>query len=192
MEWLQTLLISFHDFKAEILAGYYSTWMLITMGLFTLIIVICIGALIFHYVIRPKLDEISLQKIRSAPVKSKSKQKKFSSKITEAEFNAPSVITKELKMKKNSMVTEKTREQIAQVVDSVKTFSFDGRTRVAPSPEGRAQIEKKLDDSELILGLAQTLISEPVIDQTSDGKFTKMTIDGALLFEDEMIDSNSP
>lgn len=89
--------------------------------------------------------------------------------------------------KKGNVVTSKTREELDQMMGSVKSLSRE--LEQAPEVDvSDDEVKSKLQDSSLIQGLADTLITQVRTEEDKTGKFSKMMVEGHLLFEDELID----
>jgi hypothetical protein len=88
------------------------------------------------------------------------------------------------------VITSKTREEITGIISKVKSV-----TPTAPevSPEELKAIREnqiqKLEDSGVVEALAGNLVSKVDTDTTAQGKFSKMTLEASLIFDDEELKS---
>jgi|GEM_PF-3602333 len=88
-----------------------------------------------------------------------------------------------LQPKKESVITEKTREEIDQMISTVTSVTSEMKR-----PDYQAMNEEEMEalkDTDLIRSLAQTLVSDVVSEDDPAGKYSKMTVDGSLIFDEE-------
>lgn len=83
--------------------------------------------------------------------------------------------------RKDLVVTERTREQMKDVIAGVKSIPLPSK---ASEPVTAEQMND-LKESEVLSALAQTMISEVETEETDLGRFSKMTIEAQLIFDDE-------
>ncbi len=82
--------------------------------------------------------------------------------------------------KKETKITEKTREEISGIFSSVKSL-----TGTQESPPAEEIDLEGLRQSGIVQALAQNLVTEVSVEEAQDGKFSKMTVEASLLFDDE-------
>lgn len=87
-------------------------------------------------------------------------------------------------IKKEVKVTQKTKEQMSGIIASVKSLGAPEATTPA-TPEKQAEEIKALQDSEVLQALAETMISEVSVEETKDGKFSKLSLEASLIFDEK-------
>lgn len=86
--------------------------------------------------------------------------------------------------KRETKITEKTRQEMTNVITGVKSItSAQPRPDLTP-PEELQKAAEALQSSEVVSALAGTLVSEVATDQTETGKFSKLSLDGTMLFDE--------
>jgi hypothetical protein len=88
------------------------------------------------------------------------------------------------KARQNLVITDETQTMITNLVTSIKVP--DSQKKDMPSSEELKRQVDDLENSEVMQALAGTLVSAPKIDETPAGKFSKMSIEGDLIFEEEI------
>lgn len=84
--------------------------------------------------------------------------------------------------KKETIVTEKTRENMTGLIGSVKSIQTSSDTGDTSKDEINS---KGLEESGLIQTMAQDMVSQVTSDGESHQKFSKMSLDASLIFDDE-------
>jgi hypothetical protein len=83
--------------------------------------------------------------------------------------------------KRESVITDKTRKEITSVITGVKSL-----TGAQPRPANldAEPPAEPIENSEVVAALAQTLVTDVSSEQTDQGKYSKMTIDASLIFDE--------
>lgn len=188
MDLISPIIEYWRELQADLNSGYYSIWLKI--GIFFLLGVIgfTLVLIVLDRLSRAKADWDASR--NQKPKKAKKKKGSETSPPDSAlkggtsTFLRPQKVVnpKELKMSQETQVTERTREQIQNVVSNVKSISLEERKTLEPSKES---IEAELKDSQIIQSLADTLVSQPHTDETEAGRFSKMMVDASLIFDPE-------
>jgi len=89
--------------------------------------------------------------------------------------------SKEAFSKRESVITDKTRQEITSVISGVKSI-----TGVQPRPPDFQSLAEAEDfeNSGVVTALAETMISNVSSEQTDQGKFSKMSLDASLVFDE--------
>jgi hypothetical protein len=85
--------------------------------------------------------------------------------------------------RKEATVTPRMREEISELISRVRSIPESVQQERTDESEKQQQI---LEESGVLQALAQTLVSEVEIDQTEQGKYSKLSIDALLLFDEEI------
>ena len=85
--------------------------------------------------------------------------------------------------KKEVKITEKTREDISGIMETghKSITSAQPRPDLSKVPE---ELGSAIQDSEVVQALAGTMLTEVSTEQTETGKFSKLSIEAGLVFED--------
>lgn len=104
----------------------------------------------------------------------------------QAPRRTPSLPT-EHRPQKAIVITEKTRERMQSMMSSVQSLTGEMKR-----PDDFQELEdeefEKLKDSGVVRALAETLLSEVSIEQSPSGKYSKMTLDASLFFDESDVD----
>lgn len=153
---------------------------LTNIATFVILFFFMLGAILFVMSRRRRKARIREPQILEAkPKKQKIQSKRIpGSHEPSGNFNPPT------KARQNMVITDETQSMITSLVTSIKVP--DSQAKPAPTSE---EIQKQVDDlenSEVMHALANTIVSSPITDETPVGKFSKMSIEGDLIFEEEI------
>jgi hypothetical protein len=143
---------------------------------------VCLAMILFVLARRTRKPKIRDPQIFEAkPKKAKTMAKKSISgdaASSGSNFNPPT------KTRQPLVITGETQEMITTLVTSIKVPESSKKP-----PPTKEEIQKQTDDlenSEVMHALAGTLVSAPRTDETPSGRFSKMSIEGDLIFEEEI------
>lgn len=100
-------------------------------------------------------------------------------KVGDQKPNAPPVAPR-----KDVKVSAQTRENITGIMSSVKSLSADEDRIQELTGSHRVDVDA-LEQSGVIQAFAEDLLSSVNIEETQQGKFSKMTVDASLLFDED-------
>lgn len=116
-------------------------------------------------------QRISKIKIKKVPAAEVQKEKK------------PSPTPPPSSSSRQSVVTEKTRESIQNLITGVKSISREEAEQL--SEDLSEQDLEQLRESQIIHKLASTLVSEVKVEEAKEGKYSKVSLDASLFFDEE-------
>ena len=137
---------------------------------------------LFYLTRKSKKEEEEEEALRTSLFSRKAEKKagKASEKSKESKnLNETGAIKRDVK------ITEKMRDEIDGIFNSVKSLSEE---QGVTSDTGSVNIEA-LKDSGVIEAFAGSMVSEVTTEESPEGKFSKMTLEASLLFEED--DPNS-
>jgi len=85
-------------------------------------------------------------------------------------------------------MTEKSREEIKDIMSSVSSLTQQLKRPESIEPEPSEEEIVELKESNIVQALAETLITEVKVDETDQGRFSKMTLDASLFFGESDVD----
>lgn len=83
---------------------------------------------------------------------------------------------------KPAAMTEKSREEIKDIMSSVSSLTQQLNRPESIEPEPSEEEIVELKESNIVQALAETLITEVKVDESDQGRFSKMTLDASLFF----------
>lgn len=90
--------------------------------------------------------------------------------------------------KVDAVLTEKTREEMFEMISQVKSLTQEiQRPRLEEIDLSDEEV-KKLNDSGVVRGLIETLMTEVQVEESNGEKFSKMTLDASLFFDESDVD----
>jgi hypothetical protein len=89
---------------------------------------------------------------------------------------------------KPAAMTEKSREEIKDIMSSVSSLTQQLKRPESIEPEPSEEEIVELKESNIVQALAETLITEVKVDETDQGRFSKMTLDASLFFGESDVD----
>lgn len=94
--------------------------------------------------------------------------------------------------KVEAVVTEKTREEMQDMFSSVRSLTGEQKREEAWNEEELDQeAREKLENSGILHSFAEALVSQVKIEESEYGKFSKMSVDASMLFEEgEKVDES--
>ncbi len=113
---------------------------------------------------------------------------------SEKKSSEPSKKTGEVKppptvhKKVDAVLTEKTRDEMFEMISQVRSLTQEIQR---PKPEELDLSDdeiKKLNESGVVRGLIETLMTEVQIEESNGHKFSKMTLDASLFFDESDVD----
>lgn len=90
--------------------------------------------------------------------------------------------------KKETKITDQARANITGVVANVKSLNLDFEKIKEMTGEQKVDVEG-LKDSGVINAFVQDWVTEVNIEQTQIGKFSKMTVDASLVFDEDKVEN---
>jgi len=90
-------------------------------------------------------------------------------------------------VKKDVKVTQKTKEEMTGIISSVKSLTNSELNMPIKDPKKEAEEMQGLQDSEVLQALAETMISEVSTEESDKGKFSKLSLEASLLFDESDI-----
>lgn len=87
------------------------------------------------------------------------------------------------KAKKDAVVTEKTRDEIEGLFDNVSSLTQEMK-RPDFAEEVSEEKMEELQESEVVKALAQTLLSDVKVEEKEGHKYSKLSMDASLLFDE--------
>jgi hypothetical protein len=118
--------------------------------------------------------------------KSKSGVKKTTGEVAKkmGESKPPPTTHKKIE----AVVTEKTREEMFEMISQVKSLTQEiSRPKLEDVDMSDEEI-RKLNESGVVKGLIETLMSDVQTDEVQGQKFSKMTLDASLFFDESDVD----
>jgi hypothetical protein len=150
----------------------YAVWALI-------ISVLGAGGFFFFMKMRANIKEQEAEE--AAKERPKNRQRR---PVVTSEQPMPSAAPRPQNQTGEVKVTEKTRAEMDEMITGLNSLTQHMR-RPDWAEKMKEEDEEQLKDSGVVKALAETLISEVQIKEAEDGKLSKMTLDGSLLFEEE-------
>ncbi len=89
---------------------------------------------------------------------------------------------------KSSAMTEKSRDEIQEVMSSVSSLTRELKHSKVEKVEESEDEVVQLKESDIVQALAETLISEVKVDETQQGRFSKVSLDASLFFDETDVD----
>ncbi len=113
----------------------------------------------------------------------KAKLKKQDDKQKTGEIKAPTV-----HKQVETVVTEKTREEMFEMISAVKSLTKEMPRPNLDEVDMSDEEIKRLNESGVVEGLADTLMSKVQTDEIEGKRFSKMTLDASLFFDESDVD----
>lgn len=155
---------------------------LINLGLGALVVLIVGGVILFLRKRKMSAEEPEFKFEVDQSAKRKSFKKNKPAPVEDPVDPSISKMKKDEKPPPEMIVTEKTRVQMNNMLSSITAIK---PIEPPPKKEEPPIDLKALEDSAIVEALAKTMISEPQSENSQSGKFSKMTIDAVLLFDEE-------
>ncbi len=89
------------------------------------------------------------------------------------------------RLKKDVKVTDQTKSEMTDLISNVKTLTgTQARPDWTEAPAVQQEQIKALESSEVLQALAQTMLSEVTTENAPEGKFSKLSLDASLVFDE--------
>lgn len=149
-----------------------------------------IGGLLLYFSLKSKAREDDVEIRRDRSDKKKAMNRQFQQHTNaQAEAGTPKA-SSPAAPKKDLKLSEQARANITGVVTNVKSLNFDLEKNKEITGAQKVDVEA-LQDSGVIEAFVKDWVTEVAVEQTDTGKFSKMTVDAVLLFDEDKVQENS-